>query len=85
MQRATPGGINIGQEFADWLAGNERWAVELKGLSPIGPLIRGERTRVKELRDVLRPSNVPIIRCIGLNYMKHSKSILRGQLNQFSS
>ncbi|GJN75030.1 hypothetical protein PLICBS_009126 [Purpureocillium lilacinum] len=63
--------ITDGQEFADWLAGDERWAVELKGLSPIGPLIRGERIRVKELRDVLRPSNVPIIRCIGLNYMKH--------------
>ncbi|KAJ6440030.1 fumarylacetoacetate hydrolase domain-containing protein [Purpureocillium lavendulum] len=60
------------QELEDWLASDERWTVELQGSSsPVGPLTRGEKIQVKELRPVVRQSDVPIIRCIGLNYMKH--------------
>ena len=32
----------------------------------------GRRVRVKRLLEVLTPADVPIVRCIGLNYMKHS-------------
>jgi hypothetical protein len=33
----------------------------------------GEKCVVKGLLRVLEPTDVPIIKCIGLNYMKHSK------------
>lgn len=33
----------------------------------------GNPVRVKGLLAVLRPSDVPIIKCIGLNYIAHSK------------
>lgn len=31
--------------------------------------------KVKKLLDVLQTTDVPIIKCIGLNYMKHSESM----------
>ncbi|TEA13703.1 Uncharacterized protein C8034_v004450 [Colletotrichum sidae] len=52
---------------------NELWAVVYDGASPVSPLTRGERVRVKALRPLLAPKDVPIIRCIGLNYVKHIK------------
>lgn len=36
----------------------------------------GEVVAVKELIGPLDPKHVPIIRCIGLNYIKHSKRVL---------
>ncbi|TQW00947.1 fumarylacetoacetate hydrolase [Cordyceps javanica] len=53
------------------LQSGELQAVELQGGSPFGPLARGKTVRVQRLLPVLRRSDVPIIRCIGLNYMKH--------------
>jgi hypothetical protein len=37
---------------------------------------RGDRKRVKvaEILPLLAPKDVPLVRCIGLNYIKHSKS-----------
>lgn len=34
----------------------------------------GEKCTVKRLLRVLEPTDVPIVKCIGLNYMKHSKN-----------
>jgi hypothetical protein len=34
----------------------------------------GEKWTVKRLLKVLEPTDVPIVKCIGLNYMKHSKN-----------
>ncbi len=63
------------KEFAAKLQANDLWAVELQGSSPTGNLTRGEKVAVKSLKPVLQQKDVPIIRCIGLNYMKHSKPI----------
>src|SRR5690554_67669 len=46
--------------------------LESRGQSPISATEKGEKVLVKELLDILRPSDVPIIKCIGLNYIKHS-------------
>ncbi|EEY21629.1 fumarylacetoacetate hydrolase domain-containing protein [Verticillium alfalfae VaMs.102] len=61
------------KDFVARAASNDLWAVEYKGRSPVSGLTRGEKVHVKEVRDILRPSDVPIIRCIGLNYIKHIK------------
>lgn len=61
------------QELVAKLAANDLWATELQGSSITGPFTKGERVLVKSLRPTLSSSDVPIIRCIGLNYMKHSE------------
>jgi hypothetical protein len=59
-------------DFAEKLASNTLEAIEYKGSSPLSALTKGEKVNVKELRDLLQPKDVPIIRCIGLNYQAHS-------------
>lgn len=73
--------IKDDKEFAERLAKNDLWAVEYKGPSPVGALTKGENVHVKALRDLLRPADVPIVKCIGLNYIKHSKPIIEGSLS----
>lgn len=34
------------------------------------------RKKVDKIMDLLTPKDVPIIKCVGLNYIKHSKEIL---------
>ncbi|KAF5227139.1 hypothetical protein FAUST_11965 [Fusarium austroamericanum] len=65
--------IQNDKDFAERLANNDLWAVEYKGRSPVSQLVKCERIHVKEIRELLRSSDVPIIRCIGLNYIKHIK------------
>ncbi|KAH6892385.1 hypothetical protein B0T10DRAFT_458099 [Thelonectria olida] len=65
--------ITDDKDFEERLARNDLWAVEYKGASPVAPLARGENVHVKAIRDILKPTDVPIIKCIGLNYMKHIK------------
>ncbi|KAK7420349.1 hypothetical protein QQX98_002772 [Neonectria punicea] len=65
--------IKDDKELADRLARNDLWAVEYKGQSPISAVNKGESVHVKAIRDILRPADVPIIRCIGLNYTQHIK------------
>jgi hypothetical protein len=48
------------------------YAHELVGQDPFSLTAGSRRLRVKELLPILTPEDVPIIRCIGLNYMKHS-------------
>lgn len=59
------------------LASKDLYATEYKGQSPVGELQKGEKVHVNSLSSLLRPSDVPIIRCIGLNYTKHSKNIIK--------
>lgn len=59
-------------ELEALLEKNELWAIVYDGASPVAPLTKGDRVRVKALRPLLAPKDVPIIRCIGLNYVKHS-------------
>lgn len=75
--------IQDDKEFSDRLAKNDLWAVEYKGTSPVAELTKGEKIHVKTVRELLRPSDVPIIRCIGLNYIKHSMlQIPRGEIHR---
>ncbi|KAK6209865.1 5-carboxymethyl-2-hydroxymuconate isomerase [Colletotrichum tabaci] len=60
-------------EFTALLDKNDLWAVIYDGASPVSPLTKGERVHVKALKPLLTPKDVPIIRCIGLNYVKHIK------------
>lgn len=48
------------------------YAHELLGNDPFSLTAGSRRLRVKQLLPVLTPDDVPIIRCIGLNYVKHS-------------
>ncbi|KAL2216633.1 fumarylacetoacetate hydrolase [Thermoascus aurantiacus ATCC 26904] len=48
------------------------YANELVGDDPFSLTAGSNRLHVKELLGILTPSDVPIIRCVGLNYMKHS-------------
>ncbi|OQD83241.1 hypothetical protein PENANT_c017G10983 [Penicillium antarcticum] len=54
------------------LAGN-LYAQEFIGESPMAVVPGTRRLQVKEILGILRPTDVPIIRCVGLNYMKHIK------------
>ncbi|KAK1984183.1 hypothetical protein LZ30DRAFT_448055 [Colletotrichum cereale] len=58
-------------EFTTLLDKSDLWAVVYDGASPVAPLTKGERVHVKALKPLLTPKDVPIIRCIGLNYVKH--------------
>jgi hypothetical protein len=65
--------IQSDHELEQLLASGTLHAIEYKGLGPFGLTTRGEKVHVKALRNILHPSDVPIIRCIGLNYIKHSE------------
>ena len=49
----------------------------LDGPNPLQAKPTGEQDTVKQLLGPLTPKDVPIIRCVGLNYKTHSKSLLR--------
>lgn len=46
----------------------------LEGNDPLSAKSTGKREKVAKLLGPLRPGDVPIIRCIGLNYTTHSKT-----------
>ncbi|KAI2470734.1 fumarylacetoacetate hydrolase [Annulohypoxylon bovei var. microspora] len=58
-------------ELQEKLADNDLYAFKLEGKPPFDQPTKGDRVQVKALRDILKPEEVPIIRCIGLNYIKH--------------
>lgn len=55
------------------ISSNSLEAQELTGTSPFDLKPTGKKLQVKSLLPLLTPQDVPIIRCIGLNYTKHSK------------
>ena len=56
----------------------ELFAVVLNGTSPFDLSGRTEtRERVDQLLPVLLPKDVPIVKCVGLNYLKHSMLALQ--------
>ena len=48
-------------------------ATGLDGSDPFDLQPTAQKYAVKELLGILEPENVPLVKCIGLNYMKHSK------------
>ena len=60
----------------DRLQNQSLYATVFEGSSPFSLASgQGLRKSVKEILPILRSSDVPIIRCIGLNYIKHSKLV----------
>jgi len=47
--------------------------IVLEGDDPMSAKPTGKKEKVAKLLGPLRPGDVPIIRCIGLNYTTHSK------------
>lgn len=66
--------IHSAEELPTLLESGQLYAHEISGSSPFQLSTEmGTRKKVKSLRAILEPSDVPIIKCVGLNYMKHSK------------
>jgi len=49
----------------------ELFAEEFEGPGPFELTTRGSKRAVKKILGLLTPEDVPIVKCIGLNYMKH--------------
>ncbi|OIW31445.1 fumarylacetoacetate hydrolase [Coniochaeta ligniaria NRRL 30616] len=65
--------IETDAQLPELLSKGKLYAVEFAGDGPISALTKGSKLHVRTLLDILKPSDVPIIRCIGLNYIKHIK------------
>jgi 2-keto-4-pentenoate hydratase/2-oxohepta-3-ene-1,7-dioic acid hydratase in catechol pathway len=63
--------IQNGEELAARLESNSLEAIVYRGSSPFDLKATEERVKVKKLLPALKQADVPIVRCIGLNYMKH--------------
>jgi hypothetical protein len=66
--------IETAEELQSLLDAGKLGARLLTGDGPFSLSATQQERKVKKLLGVLRPTDVPIIKCIGLNYMKHSKS-----------
>lgn len=68
--------ISYADELLEKLESKSLYANVLPGDSPLDlSATEGNRLRVDEILPILVPSDVPIVRCIGLNYIKHSKQV----------
>lgn len=65
------------EEFYGLLEHGDLIATEMRGEDLFALTPTGEKHKVKKLLGLLKPSDVPIVKCIGLNYMKHSKLFAR--------
>lgn len=59
-------------ELVQLASDGKLYATELLGDDPFSLTAGSKRLHVKELLGILTPSDVPVVRCVGLNYMKHS-------------
>lgn len=69
--------INDADELLERLQTNELYATVLEGTGPFDLTLTSSterKVKVTEILPILQPSDVPLVRCIGLNYIKHSKS-----------
>lgn len=78
----SQGKVHYGDPFVD---GNETIATEdllrssslrakcYSGTSPFSVAITNQVADVKKILPLLHPDDVPIVKCIGLNYTEHSK------------
>jgi hypothetical protein len=63
---------NSAQDFTSLLESGNLTAEQLAGTDIFNAKPTGEIVHVKSLLGPLIPQDVPIIRCVGLNYAKHS-------------
>jgi hypothetical protein len=64
--------IQSAEELLEKAQKRELYATEFSGSELFALSLSTKGVHVKQLLEILRPADVPIIRCIGLNYMKHS-------------
>lgn len=67
--------IGKSEELQAFLQSGTLSARALSGTGPFALSRTQEVYEVKRLLEILKVGDVPIIKCIGLNYMKHSKHI----------
>ncbi|KAH6995536.1 hypothetical protein BKA56DRAFT_608844 [Ilyonectria sp. MPI-CAGE-AT-0026] len=65
--------VDSAEDFANLLQAEKLMARELIGQDPFSARPTDNVFRVRKLLGPLGPENVPIIRCVGLNYAKHIK------------
>ncbi|MAD86692.1 MAG: hypothetical protein CL912_27360 [Deltaproteobacteria bacterium] len=65
--------VEHAEDLIKSLASQTLFALKLEGSDPFALSAPGEKVQVQSILEVLKPTDVPIIKCIGLNYMKHSK------------
>jgi hypothetical protein len=70
-------------EFEEKLENKDLFASELVGSDVFALSATGRQVHVQRILGSLTVDDVPIIRCIGLNYMKHSESYNRQKLVQY--
>lgn len=62
------------EELQNLYKGGDLFAMEYHGDNPFSLTETGRKLKIKRLLGILNPNDVPIIKCVGLNYLKHSKS-----------
>lgn len=67
--------IDLEDDLITLLDEGTLFADELIGQNPFEAKQSGKRYRVQQLLGPLTPEDVPIIRCVGLNYATHSTYI----------
>lgn len=70
--------IEESKDLISSLERKELCAIRLEGDDPYSLTRTAERVRVECLFGVLEPEDVPVVKCIGLNYIRHSKSLQVG-------
>ncbi|KAI9879910.1 MAG: hypothetical protein M1830_006577 [Pleopsidium flavum] len=73
--------IEKAAELVKKLEQRQLHAMQLVGDNPFALSASGEQLHVKRLLGVLTPADVPIIRCIGLTYIKHKHPGANNRLN----
>ncbi|KAK7919937.1 hypothetical protein PG985_007959 [Apiospora marii] len=63
--------ITAAADLQSLLEKGELFATEVSGSGPFEGSPTGKELKVKSLLGPLTPADVPIVRCIGLNYIKH--------------
>ena len=69
--------IKDADELESLLAKGELFANKFEGSDPFSLEATGQKTKVAKLLGILEPTDVPIVKCVGLNYMKHSEFHVR--------
>jgi 2-keto-4-pentenoate hydratase/2-oxohepta-3-ene-1,7-dioic acid hydratase in catechol pathway len=63
--------IDSAEDLNLLLESGELFASAFEGSSPFALTGPGSKRHVKRILGILTPEDVPVIKCIGLNYMKH--------------
>lgn len=63
--------IDSADQLEQLLRSNDLFALELKGDDPFKLEMTDNKIRVRKLLNIIDQGDVPVVKCVGLNYMKH--------------